>query len=147
MQPIKSRMAIREQNRIDQEAIWRQQGEEAAEKGLESNQWPRVGAKYSTIWYRARNAWQAGYQTSIGMPLSRNQIDAADLKPKSLNERLYTLLEARQTVSMREVLRSFSSLDSENVKTILTDWQSQGYVRMTGTGKRGNPIAIEKIES
>jgi hypothetical protein len=145
MEPINSRRAIRQRAKIAEEAVWRQQGVEAAEKGLSEDQWPRLGEKYSNIWYRCKNAWIAGYRTSIGMPLSRTQVEAAEIKPRSLNERLYFLLEAKQAMSMRQILRSFSSHNLEHIKAILQDWESQGYIKVTGKGTRSNPVTIEKI--
>ena len=44
-----------------QEADWRAAGAQAYKDGVPLKDWPRVLPKYSLAWYRAKNAWQDGW--------------------------------------------------------------------------------------
>jgi hypothetical protein len=45
-----------------QEAKWRQAGKLDHDSGVPLSEPPRVGKPYSSLWYRAKNAWEAGWK-------------------------------------------------------------------------------------
>jgi hypothetical protein len=47
--------------RIAQEAAWHAAGIRAYRDGISFKDWPRVGLKYLSTWYRAKRAWQEGW--------------------------------------------------------------------------------------
>jgi hypothetical protein len=143
-----SKRAKAELKRLDEERHWFQAGYDACGTGLELKDWPRPDyptKKYSRSWYRIKELWQDGWNSGAGKAISQHSQDEEQLKPKSINDRLYFLLREQSPVPMRKVLQQFSSLDIANVRQLILDWSNQGAIRVTGSGKRGSSVIIEKL--
>lgn len=129
--------------KLAEEAIWFERGREAWYAGLELKDWPKPEGeqlKYSRYWYRIKTAWQDGWRTAYGKPISEFEEDIKS--PKSLKDRLYLLI-LKGPITVRQVLRTLSSADYQQAKQILKDWEEQGAIKKTGKGIKGNPVTIE----
>ena len=143
---MNSRRAEAEQKRLDEERIWFQAGYDACGTGLELKDWPRPDGeenKYSRLWYRMRDTWQRGWNSGAGTPISRTSQDASEIRPQSINDKLFLLIRDGAPIRLRTLLQKFSSLDAKRVETLIKEWEAQGAIKLTGTGKRGNPVIVE----
>ena len=145
---MNSRRSEAERKRLDEERVWFQAGYDACGTGLELKDWPRPddpAEKYSRLWYRIKALWQEGWKAGAGRAISKHSQDEEQLKPKSINDRLYILIRDQSPIPMRKVLQRFSSLDITKVRELIEDWTKQEAIKVTGTGKRGSPLMIEKL--
>jgi hypothetical protein len=141
---MNSRRAEAEQKRIEEEHIWFQAGYDACGTGLELNDWPRPeGPKYSRLWYRIKYNWQEGWKSGAGRPLSKYSPDESQINPQSINDKLFLLIRDKAPIRLRSLLQQFSSLDVKQVANLIREWEAQGAIKLTGTGKRGNPVIVK----
>lgn len=148
------------------ELAWYHAGREAFNSGKLLGDWPKVGEVglsvingkevkvYPRIRYVARDAWQLGWNNAYHVqdndmnartpPTSEELIKLATESLMGLPQRLAKIIDTLAPMRLRSLPGHFGMRDRAEVNSLVKKWAEQGVVKLTGTGKRGNPFIVRK---
>lgn len=139
------------EQRMNQEAEMFQLGIKAAEGGANRSEWPRIGKKYSSEWYRCKSAWLHGHA-------SHYHVDSDNIKPidsvpnvpvyaagspeQTIQARLVNLILTLKPVTVRTIIRKFSTRHRAFVRDTIALWYDRDILEVQTNGKKTSATTI-----
>jgi len=135
--------------RSQQEAEWFRQGLQAAYAGKARLDWPRpAGLKSdSRLARRIRASWHAGYDSATNGNVEVLWPIESSAQHLSIQARLVTLIIKRSPITLRQLIRSFSSRYKQEVIDLISDWYDKDNIEVKGNGRKSSPVTIMSLKS